>query len=198
MGSFFSIALTLFFIMDAVGILPIYLKLVAHHTLRQKKIIAIREQVIALIVMVVFYFIGDLLLPSLSISNSALKVSGGIIFFLIAIRLIFRADEDPRGKWETPNPFIVPIAIPLIAGPSLLAALMIYSQEETMMSVVFLALFIAWILSTLIFLFAEPIFLRIGEKGLMAFERFMGLILALVAIQWIITGIKALTSTPKL
>lgn len=164
---------------------------------RKQLLIGVRELIFAFAIMVIFYFIGHWLLAVLSISKTSLKICGGIIFFIIALRLIFPGQEDIRGKWEGSSPFIVPIAVPLIAGPTLLAAIMIYSEEGLDPRTVFLSIFIAWAISTVILLSAKPIYKLIGDKGLSAFEKLMGLILTLIAVQMIITGTKALLLTFK-
>ncbi|MCB1180592.1 MAG: NAAT family transporter [Chlamydiia bacterium] len=198
MRPFFSTTLTLFFIIDALGILPTYLGLVKAYPPKKQRFIAIRELIFALIVMVLFHYIGHALLSVLSISQSTLQISGGIIFFLIAIRLIFPKESESTSRWQAQvtNPFIVPIATPLIAGPSLMAAIMIYSREiPGQHRPILLSIFVAWAISTVIILFANPIFKVMREKGLSAFQRLMGLILALIAVQMFLLGIKALITS---
>lgn len=190
--TFFSITLTLFLIMDAIGVIPTYLKLVDQYPCRKQCVIAIRELLIALLIVFLFLFIGKWLLTLLSVSKSSLRISGGIIFFLIALRLIFPGPENPRGSWEGASPFIVPLATPLVAGPTLIVAVMIFSLEESNRLTLVFAILLAWFLSTLILLFARPLYRIIGEKGLTAFERLMGLILTLIAIQMIIVGCREL------
>lgn len=197
MSSFFSIVVTLFFIINALGSVPVYLKLVHNLPKQKQRWIAIRELLIALVVMILFHYIGEIILSLLGISASTLHVSGGIILFLIAIRLIFPSDDETSADWGTHEPFIVPIAVPLIAGPSLLAAIMIYAQQEPKDITALLAIFIAWLASSIILLLANPLQKLIGSKGLMACQRLMGLILALIAVQMFLEGIEGIIEIIK-
>lgn len=190
MSSFFSITVTLFFIMNALGSVPIYLSLVKDLPRRRQRWIAIRELLIALAIMVLFHYIGELILTLLGVETSTLHVSGGIILFLIAIKLIFPSESDTSAEWGNAEPFVVPIAVPLIAGPSLLAAIMIYAEEQPEDIVVLGAIFVAWLASSVILLLAVPLQKLIGAKGLMACQRLMGLILALIAVQMFLQGIE--------
>lgn len=189
MGSFLAIAVTLFFIINALGSVPVYLHLVRRFSKKRQFWIAIRELCIALVVMVIFHYVGEALLSLLDIHAPTVNVSGGIILFLIALKLIFPGDEDPRTEWGSSHPFIVPIAVPLIAGPSVLAAIMIYAQQELSDLVVLGAIGLAWLASAIVLLLASPLEKLLGTKGLMACQRLMGLILALIAVQLFLTGV---------
>lgn len=189
MNTFFSITLTLFFVIDALGNIPVYLHLLKPFDKKKQRRIAIRELVFALLIMFLFHYVGQILLTLLDIHSATVQLAGGIVLFLIAIRLIFSNDED-EVKWKEHEPFIVPIATPIIAGPSVLAVIMIFAQKEESTLIVLGAIFLAWLLSSILFLCAKPIYKLAKDKGLNACQRLMGLIVALIAIQLFLEGIR--------
>ena len=191
MVAFFSVAITLFLVIDALGSIPVYLHLLKKFDKGERRRIALRELFIALGLMIVFNFVGKGLLTLLGIEAATVQLAGGIVLFLIAIRLIFSHEEEEiEHRWHAAKPFIVPIATPIIAGPSVLAVVMILAQQEDdNWPTVLGAIFAAWFLSSLIFLFAKPIFAVIKDKGLNACKRLMGLIVGLIAVQHFLEGI---------
>ena len=188
MGHFFAITLALFFVIDALGHIPTYLNLLKPYPKKQFKI-AVRELIFALGIMLVFHFVGEILLTLLDITPGIVRLAGGIVLFLIAIRLIF-STEDKVTRWKEQEPFIVPLATPTIASPSVLAIIMIFAQEETSRWFVLGAIFAAWLASSVLFLCAKPIYKLFKESGLDACQRLMGLIVALIALQMFMDGLK--------
>jgi len=186
MSSFFAITLTLFFVIDALGNIPTYLHLLKPYDKGKKIRIALRELCIALVIMIVFHYVGQALLTALAISPTTVRVAAGIVLFLIAIRLIFSDDDLP--KWKEHEPFIVPLATPIIAGPSVLAIIMIFAKDEHS-GLILGAICLSWFLSSILFLFAQPIYNLIKDKGLNACQRLMGLIVALIAVQFFLEGV---------
>src|SRR5262245_30909781 len=146
MSTFFAITLTLFLVIDALGNIPAYLHLLRPFDKRQRRRIAVRELVFALCIMVIFYYLGKVLLTLLDINYATVELAGGIVLFLIAIKLIFSHDDESI-KWKEQEPFIVPLATPIIAGPSVLAVIMIFAQDASASKWVLAAIFIAWFLS---------------------------------------------------
>jgi len=188
MDAFFSITLTLFFVIDALGHIPAYLRLLKPYDKRKRRRIAIRELLWALVIMVLFNFLGPWLLTLLDINSCTVQLAGGIVLFLIAVRLIF-SSENGETKWKEQEPFIVPLATPLIAGPAVLSIIMIFAQQATSIWVMLGAIFTAWFVSSILFLLAEPIYKLVKDKGLNACQRLMGLIVALIAVQLFLQGI---------
>lgn len=116
-------------------------------------------------------------------------MSGGIILFIIALKLIFPSINGERKVMHDKEPFIVPLAIPLVAGPAVLAAVMLYSKQGIPSIMVLTAIIIAWIFSTAILLSSTFLKKVLGKKGIMACEKLMGLLLVMIAIQMFVDGL---------
>lgn len=190
MSTFFTIAITLFLVIDSFGNIPAYLNLLKPIAKEKRRTIILREQIFALLIMIAFCFVGPWLLTLLGVSQSTVNISGGIILFIIAIRLIFSTEEE--AKWEVKEPFIVPIATPMIAGPSVLTVIMFFAQEESGKLLLLGSISLAWFVSSLVFFSAKPIYRLIKDTGLEACQRLMGLIVALIAVQKFLEGIESL------
>lgn len=185
----FSLAFTLFLLMDSVGNIPIFLSILKKIPSKQQRYIIFREMLISLIVIIGFYFIGDAVLGFLSITHQAVQITGGVVLFIIGLKLIFPTKNG--FEWDGgQEPFIVPLAVPLIAGPAVLAGVMIYSRQDMSNWVALGAIFIAWLATTAILLAATHLKKVLGEKGIAACERFTGLLLIMLAIQMFLNGIQ--------
>lgn len=192
MSEILSAAVLLILIMDPLGNLPIFMSVLKHTEPRRRRAIMIRELFIALLIMLIFLFAGEKILAFLNLSAETVSISGGIILFLIAIKMIFPgAEGSSSGLPAGDEPFIVPLAIPLVAGPSLLATLMLLShQYPHQMGHLVIALMLAWG-GTVAILLQSTLFLRLlGEKGVNALERLMGLILVMMATQMFLDGVR--------
>jgi multiple antibiotic resistance protein len=185
-----SAALLLFLVMDPLGNIPLFMTTLKKvETARQRKVV-VRELVIALIVLVAFLFLGQYLLRILHLSETALTTAGGIILMIIAIRMIFPARDKSLKEDIEGEPFIVPLAIPYVAGPSAMAtSLLLMSREPERWPDWLAAVLLAWTASALIIYFAGYFARFLGEKGLIAIERLMGMLLVTVAVQMLLTGI---------
>lgn len=185
----YSVTVTLILVMDPLGNIPVFISVLNPVEPSRRWKIILRESLIAFGVMVMFLFFGRNILNSLSISEPALGIAGGIILFLIAVKMIFPPDND-KGDRQMGEPFIVPLAIPLIAGPSALATMLLFAtQNPHQMTSLFIALVIAASLATVVLLFSSPIRSLMGDKGLTAMERLMGMILTTVSVQMFLSGI---------
>ena len=187
-----SMSFALFLLMDSIGNVPIFVSILKNVDSKRQRTIIIRELVIALFIIVVFYFIGATLLSFLNVKMPTIMISGGIILFLIALKMIFPSKEDTHANLpHDSEPFIVPLATPLIAGPAVLAAVMLYSGQHTHSTLMTLsAIVIAWGASILILLSSSLWKKLLGDRGLIACERFMGLILTLIAVQMFLQGVQ--------
>lgn len=186
----FSIALVLFLIMDPIGNVSSYLKLVENHTIRRQRRILIREMFIALFAMIVFNYLGEVIFGLLQISEPTVRLASGLILFLIALQILFPTLNSIRNNLPKEEPFIIPLAIPLIAGPSVLATIMLFAHMEASQSVMLIAILLAWSLSFIILYFARFLSKVLGVNGLMACERLMGMVLVLLAIQRFLDGVE--------
>ena len=185
-----SAIITLILVMDPLGNIPAFLSVLNHVPAKKRRPIILRETFIAFIILTLFLFFGHYILQGMNISEPALAVAGGIILFLISIRMIFPSLDENPSKIPA-DPFIVPLAIPLIAGPSTIAMVMLFANQAPYnMSRWFSALAIAWLVSTIILLCADRLSNIFGERGLIAIERLMGMILTTMAVQMAMTGLE--------
>lgn len=184
-----SAIVLLFLVIDPFGNVPFFVSALKQVDPARRKRVIVRELLIAYAVMVVFLFVGQPLLRVLGISGPALTIAGGVILFLIALRMVFpirgrNAQEELDGE-----PFIVPLAIPYVAGPSVLAVeLLLMSDEPTRWATWLIAITAAWAATSVVVLFGNQVAERLGSRGLIAIERLMGMILVAIAIQMFLTG----------
>lgn len=188
-----SSSVVLFFVMDPLGNIPIFLSLLKDIEPKRRWKIISRELLIALVILLIFLFFGQQLLNLLQLESESVSIAGGIILFIIGIRMVFPSRRGIIGDQLEGEPFIVPLAIPLIAGPSALATLMLLVNSDPTSILNWLSvLMIAWTLTAVILLSA-PIFYKILRKrGLAAIERLMGMILIMIAVQMFVTGIRSI------
>ena len=185
-----SAAITLFLIMDPLGNLPVFMSILKSIEPKRRKIVLARELAFSLIIMLVFLYSGQAVLDFLNIKQQAVAIAGGIILFLIGIKMIF---PQPGGIVSTngnEEPFLVPLAIPMVAGPSILAALILLAnQDPSRMTDWTIALCSAWLASATILMFSGVLHRLLGERGLTAVERLMGMILIMISVQLFLDGI---------
>ena len=187
-----SAALLLLLVMDPLGNIPLFMTSLKTVDERRRRLVVIRELLIALAVLVGFLFLGQYLLRLLSLSETALTTAGGIILMIIALKMIFPRRESSLAEEVEGEPFIVPLAIPYVAGPSAMAtALLLMSGEPGRWPEWLLAVFLAWLASAVIIYFSSYLARFLGEKGLVAIERLMGMLLITVAVQMLLNGIGA-------
>lgn len=187
----YSATLTLLLVMDPLGNIPMFLAILNSVNPKRRQKIILRETFIAFIILVIFLFFGKYILAGMHISEPALSVAGGIILFLIAIRMIFPHEQNGRSPKQVGEPFIVPLAIPFVAGPSTMTIVMLLAnQQPNHIGLWLLALTIAWLICTVILVFAENLRKILGERGLLAIERLMGMILTTMAVQMFLNGIQ--------
>ncbi|MFZ2314220.1 MAG: MarC family protein [Gammaproteobacteria bacterium] len=184
----YSAIITLVLVMDPLGNVPLFLSALNSVEPKRRQRIILRESFIAFIILTLFLFFGQFILESMRISQPALSIAGGIILFLIAIRMIFPHHDEDKAK-QIGEPFIVPLAVPLIAGPSTMTMVMLLgNQAPDAMWEWFMALATAWFITTVILVFSDVLRKLLGERGLIAIERLMGMILTTMAVQMFLTG----------
>jgi multiple antibiotic resistance protein len=187
----FSTALLLFLVIDPIGNIPTFLVILKGVPEEKHKRIIFRELFIALVALVLFLFSGQFILAALQVSQGSLGAAGGIILFLIAVRMIFPVPKGVFGEEaDVGEPFIVPLAIPLVAGPAAMATLMLLMAHDPANWPQWLAaLLLAWSISGVILLSADQLARLLGRRTLTAIERLMGLVLTAVAVQMFIDGV---------
>jgi len=188
----YTATFALILVMDPLGNIPLFLTILKNFDLKTQRKIIIRETFIAFIILTAFLFFGKYLIEGLKITTSALSISGAIILFLIAIRMIFPPETSEINPQEAEEPFIVPLAVPLTAGPAAIAFVMIFvTQNPQHISILFSAVVIASLVFLFIMLLARYLMRLLGKRGLIAVERLMGMILTAIAVQMFLTGMYA-------
>lgn len=183
-------SITLLLIMNPLGNLPIFISVLRHVDPKRRKVVLARELIFALIFMLLFLFLGSSLLSSLGLKQEAVGIAGGIILFIIALRMIFPQPGGVLGLPAGEEPFIVPLAIPLISGPSLLASLILLANQAPDRMVDWtIAAVAAWIISATVLMFSSVFLRALGQRGLNAIERLMGMILIMISVQMFLDGI---------
>ena len=185
-----SHAVLLFFVIDPFGLIPIYAALMSRVPLERRLPILVRELLIALLVLIVFLFAGQYLLSAMHISVPAAVVAGAELQFLIALPMIFpsiKLSMDTEGSAE---PFIVPFATPLFAGPSALTLVMLIGSDTEGSWPEWLGtVLIAWLSASIVLLLGNVITARVGARGLIALERLMGMFLVAMSVEMLLSGI---------
>jgi multiple antibiotic resistance protein len=184
-------AATLFFVMDPLGNIPVFNSVLSRFEPRRRAQITARELVIALVIMLVLLFAGTAILNFLGLTQPSLNIAGGVLLFLIALRMIFPPRGGDSGAQVDDEPFIVPLAMPMVAGPSTIAVLLLLSSTEPERIWEWCtALVIAWA-AAIVLLTASPFMMRVlGSRGLRALERLMGMLLVLLATQMLLNGVR--------
>ncbi len=187
-----SAGIMLFLIMDPLGNIPLFLSLLKGVPPRRRRHIMVRELLIALGVLLVFLFGGQQFLHLLQLKPDSISIAGGIVLFLIGIRMVF-PPADGGGIFGKPGqgePFIVPMAIPGVAGPSAMAALLLLTNTQPGRTADWVvALLLAWLATSVILLSATYLFRWLGESVLTALERVMGMLLIALSVQMFMSGV---------
>jgi multiple antibiotic resistance protein len=184
-----SAAILLFFVMDPIGNIPLFLAALRPVEPARRLPVTARELGVAYLLLVGFLVAGGPLLAMLSISGPALTIAGGIVLFLIAVKMVFPGRDGVLAEPVGGEPFIVPLAVPYVAGPSALATIVLLtSREPGRQGDWFIAVTAAWLASALILLAGAPLSRALGEKGTTAVERLMGMVLVAVAVQMVLDG----------
>jgi len=180
----FSIAILLFLVMDPLGNIPLFVAVLKDVDRGRRPRIIAREHVIALALLAMFLFGGQLILSAFCINPPAMCIAGGILLFLMSIKMIFPTIKEHGGESRGSDPFIVPLAIPFIAGPSSLTTVMLLGGGIKPL----LALLLAWAASLGILLLSDWSSRLLGDRVLVAIQRLMGMVLATIAVQMFLNG----------
>lgn len=184
-----SAAVLLFFVMDPLGNVPLFLAALKNVAPHRHRPVILRELGLALAVLVAFLFGGPKLLALLHVSGTALTVAGGVVMLLIALRMVFPAGEHKEEV--VGEPFLVPLAIPYVAGPSAMATVLLFTSREPERWPAWLAaLLLAWLATGIVLVFGASFARLLGTRGLTAIERLMGMLLVVVAVEMILSGLR--------
>lgn len=182
-----SLAILLFLIMDPFGNLVVINSLLKDLPSRQRQLTILREAGIATAILIMAVLCGGWFLELLGLKEHSLRVAGGIVLFIIALGMLFPSRRAIEESLDSP-PFIVPIAMPLIAGPSAISMVILFSEKESALLVMG-AVGIASALSTLLLVASPFIIGFLGKRGSIALERLMGMLLIMISVQMILDGI---------
>lgn len=181
----------LFLVLDPLGNLPIVSSLLRQVDSRRRARVVLRECFFAYLILLAFMFGGRQFLDVMHLSEISLSIAGGVILFMIAIRMVFKSEDGVFGESLASEPFLVPLAIPLIAGPSALATVMLMvSREPAKLGLWVAAMTAAMLVSAILLVMGERIEKLFGKRGMEAVERLMGLILTAIAVEMLLGGIK--------
>jgi multiple antibiotic resistance protein len=197
--TFVTVFLTLLLIMDPFGSIPVFLSQLKDLTPGRRRLVIVRELVIALVVLALFLWFGQNVLSGLHLDQPALQISGGVILFLIALKMIFPGDvttgmpdRPPTNQVPTKEPLIVPLAVPLVAGPSAMAyVILISTQYPERRWEWLIGLALAWLVSVIVLLMADALAKWLGDRVITAIERLMGMILTTLAVQMLLDGLRS-------
>lgn len=190
-----TVAFTLFLVLDPFGNVPVFMTLLKDVSPGRRRVVILREHLIALGVLLVFLFFGPMIMKMIGADQAAVNVAGGVVIFIIAMRLIFPSGEGVFGEEETDGePLIVPLAIPLLAGPSTIATVMLMSQRAGSVVESVVALVLSWSASLAVLLLGVPISRLLGKRVMKAVERLMGMILTIIAVGMMMSGVKMMMS----
>lgn len=195
--SFFQAFILLFLVTDPFGNVPLFVSALANVPAARRWRVVVRECAIAFLLLLLFMFFGSRFLTALQLSEVSLRIGGGVILFLIALRMVFPQPGGVMGDVESDHePFIVPLAIPALAGPSALATVLLFSLNDAMEILVHVgALSLVAVVWLIVLLSAERMQRALGPRVMTAFERLMGLILTAMAVEMLLAGIRAYLKT---
>jgi len=190
--SVWSSAVILVFVMDPVGNIPPILALLRDLPPRRRRLVILRELFIALGVLLAFLFFGQAILDFLALQQESVAIAGGIVLLIIALRMIFPTQEGLMGPMPGGEPLIVPLAVPMIAGPSSMATLILMVHSDPgQLGRWLVALLLAWGVTAVLLLAAPLLYRLLRERGLLAMERLMGMLLIMIAVQMVVNGARS-------
>lgn len=193
----FALALIYFLVANPVGNSPAILALIKQYDFARQKKIVFREAMISLLIILFFQYVGEVFLGMLKVSDYALTITGGLVLFLTAMQMLFHKPESAEEAANKSEPFIVPIATPLIAGPGLMTMVMVSSKEVNNNFIITLAILIAWVGVTAVLVGAPYVQKLIGKRGMAALEQVMGMVLVLISTAMLFNGIALFVKTLK-
>lgn len=205
-AKFFNYFITMFVIIDPIGVVPIFISITTGVSRRFKKLLALRSVIFSVFIVLIFFIFGDGILKIFSIDLSAFKVAGGIVLFILAMEMLFASDkvtkitkqeeqEIREQMLEEQGVWVVPLAIPTLTGPVTMSSIIIFvSQEQNFLDkfIIPLVCFVCLVIAYFVMIYADKIISKLGNAGINAVSRIMGIILLSISIKIIISGVKEL------
>ncbi len=193
-----STAILLLFILDPFGNVPLLLSVLKNVEDTKKMPIIIRELLIGLAILILFLFFGEKILDIFGLEQQAITIAGGIIFFIISLKMIF-PDPNSKGIFTTNNEddlLIVPIAMPMISGPGAIATVILLAKSHpNQIGSVLASILLAWAITSIILILSPQLSKILKQKGLTAMERLMGMLLLMMSVEMFIKGVRELMPT---
>ena len=194
--SFVSAFLLLLLVCDPVGNIPIFVAGLTEVAPERRGRIILRECLIAFLVLSAAVFLGRPFLSALGLSDVSLQIGGAVVLMLVALRMVFPTGQGIYGEQPHGEPFIVPLAVPAIAGPSALATVLLFvSREPARWPEWIAAIAGVMVISAIVLSFSGRLFALLGERVTLAFVRLMGLVLAAIAVELMLRGIRTFMGT---
>jgi multiple antibiotic resistance protein len=194
--SFLSATMLLFLVMDPFGNIPLFLSVLRQVPLERRRRVVMREMLFAMAIMVFFLFFGVPLIHLLQIDRSSIGIAGGVVLFMIAIKMVFGRTEQLFQHSDDGEPFVVPLATPFIAGPTTIAVVLLLMAGDPLLWHVWLgAVFVAWLITSVVLIASASLQEVLGTRTIIAIERLMGFILATVAVDMFMKGVSDFLAT---
>jgi MarC family membrane protein len=189
--TFISALIVLLLVLDPLGSLPIFISVMKHVAPERRRMVALRETLLAYGALLVFMFAGKTVLEVMRLSERSLEVAGGVILLMVAIKMVFSQDASPYGIEEGKEPLLFPLAVPLLAGPSAMATVLLLASRQPDRVLEWVgALTCAMFASGAILMGADRLRRLLGDSVVSAFEKLMGLVLTAIAVEMILAGLK--------
>ena len=195
--TFIQTFILLLLVTDPFGGVPLFVSALSSVPQHRRFKVVVRECLIAFLILLLFMFFGRHFMSALQLSEASLRISGGVILFMIALRMVFPQSGGILGDVDNSHePVIVPLAIPALAGPSALVTVLLFSSDNKMdVAMHVLALILVAIVWLIVLLSAERMQRLLGERTMVAFERLMGLILTAMSIEMLLAGVHDFVKT---
>lgn len=195
--SFLSAFILLLLVLDPLGSLPVFIPIMRDVAPQRRTLVALREVLIAFVVLFAFMFFGEAFLRVMRLSERSLEVAGGVILLMVAIRMIFSHEGGVYGTPQGKEPFIFPLAVPLLAGPSAMATVLLLASNQPDRVMAWAgALTCAMAVSGAVLLLCDRIRKLLGDSVVSAVEKLMGLVLTAIAVEMILAGLKRYFMAP--
>lgn len=189
--SVITIIVTIFVTLNPLGNIPVFVAMLKDFSPERQRVIITRELTFSLLILLLFSFCGDYILGAFDLNIPILRIAGGMLLSLIALGMLFPKPQSSEALKQ--EPFLVPLAIPIVTGPASISTVMVFSHEVQNQWIMFLGIMGAWIPSIISLLLSSFLKRVLGERMLVAFEQIFGMVLMFISAQMVSVGIKEFT-----